>query len=97
MIANDTKMEWCGHRLYFLSETSPCEGCFFSDKDSCPDCDEGIWVEEKPSLWHTGTPTEEGWYVCKLRGVDIYETENYIGNEWGGYIEKWQKIDDEEN
>lgn len=42
--------------------------------------------------WHTGTPTEEGWYVCKLNGVDIYETHNYTGNNWCEHVEKWQKI-----
>lgn len=68
MIPNGEKMDWNGHHLVF---DIPCRGCFFADKDSCPDCDEGLWVEEKPSPWHTGTPTEDiqdndwytGWYT----------------------------------
>ena len=51
-------------------------------------------LDENP--WHTGTPTEKGWYVCKLKGVDIYETHNYTGNNWCEYVQKWQKIAKEE-
>ena len=45
MIPNGKKMNWKGHKLVFYSEKDPCAGCFFADKDECPDCDEGYWVE----------------------------------------------------
>lgn len=68
MIPNGKEMTLKGHRVVFESEPAPCRGCFFADKDSCPDCDEGIWVEESPYSWHTGTPTEEGDYLCWVKG-----------------------------
>ena len=44
--------------------------------------------------WHTGTPTEEGWYVCKLAGSDIIETHNFTGNNWNADLfEMWKKIE----
>lgn len=57
--------------------------------------------------WHTGTPTEEGWYLLKL--VDEYGRITYDANylrkgikgmEWkyaffGHVIIKWQRIEDE--
>ena len=65
MIENGKEMDWRGHHLVFESEPSNCRGCFFENRDSCPDCDKGIWVEDKAGdddTWHTGTPTEDGWY-----------------------------------
>lgn len=53
MIPNGKKMDWNGHNLTFESTTYHCRGCFFENKNECPDCDEGIWVEES-SFWHTG-------------------------------------------
>lgn len=64
-------------------------------------------VDENP--WHTGTPTEEGWYLLKL--VDEYGhityDANYLrkeikGMEWkyaffGHVIIKWQKIEENED
>lgn len=61
----------------------------------------------KKSPWHTGTPTEEGWYLLKL--VDEYGRITYYANylrkgkkgmEWkyaffGHVIIKWQSIEDE--
>lgn len=48
----------------------------------------------RPSPWHTGTPTEKGWYVCKLAGSDIYETHNFTGNNWDETLfDKWRKIE----
>lgn len=57
MIPNGKEMNWNGHHLVFESEPSKCVGCFFDDKNECPECDEGVWVEDSP--WHTGTPTKE--------------------------------------
>ena len=65
MIPNGKEMNWNGHHLVFESEPDRCRGCFFADKDSCPDCDEGAWVEDSP--WCTGIPTEEGWYLIKYK------------------------------
>ena len=65
MIPNGQEIIFDGHNLTFESDPSVCRGCFFEDRDSCPDCDEGIWVEEG-SPWHTGTPTENGYYLCKV-------------------------------
>ena len=67
------RMEYEGHHLRYQSD---CEGCFFDGKESCPDCDMGIWIEENPSPWHTGTPTEEGWYLlhypeCKEQPYEL--------------------------
>lgn len=91
MIPNGEKMNWNGHHLVF---DIPCRGCFFADKDECPECDEGLWVEDNPSPWHTGTPTEEGWYVCKMKGTDLYETQYFTGVNWNEeIIEAWQKIE----
>lgn len=69
MIPNGKEMTWEGHHLVFESEPSQCRGCFFDDKDSCPcQCDNGVWVEKNSSPWHTGTPTEEGDYLCWVKG-----------------------------
>lgn len=46
MIPNGKEMTWKGHHLVFESEPNPCRGCFFADKDECPDCDDGAWVED---------------------------------------------------
>ena len=47
MIPNGKEMTWNGHHLVFESEPDPCRGCFFADKNECPDCDEGAWVEDE--------------------------------------------------
>ena len=58
-----------------------------------PDLNKFDSIEIPESPWHTGTPTEEGWYVCKLAGSDIYETHNFTGNNWDETLfEKWQMI-----
>jgi len=99
------RMEYEGHHLRYQSD---CEGCFFDGKESCPDCDMGIWIEEKPSPWHTGKPTEEGWYLIKIKSDDeiIYDTDKLIqclwGLDWkyahqGQGILAWQKINEGEN
>ena len=55
--------------------------------------------------WHTGTPTEEGWYLLKVKSDDeiIYDTNRLIQCLWGfdwQYVHEeileWQKINDEE-
>ena len=65
-------------------------------------CEEG----ETEGNWHTGTPTEEGWYLMKVKLDDeiIYDT-NYLtpcvyGMDWRyahGEIIEWQKIEENED
>lgn len=69
MIPNGEEIIIDGHNLTFESEPSDCRGCFFENRDSCPDCDGGMWVEEGYP-WHTGTPTEEGWYLVAYQHKD---------------------------
>lgn len=38
---------------------------------------ENAW-NKRPNPWHTGTPTEEGWYLC------AYDTDIYLANYWVG-------------
>ena len=95
MITEGKEMTWNGHRLVFKYS---CGACFFKDKDECPDCVERIWVEENPSPWHTGTPTEEGWYLLAFieDGGRIYDANRLKNGIWEycliGDILKWQKI-----
>ena len=102
MIPNGKEMNWEGHRLRFESEHDICRGCFFCEKDSCPDCDEGAWIEDSP--WCTGTPTEEGWYLIAFtyefeEGVR-YTTDYFKDGKWAfpmvrdiSKLRAWQKIE----
>ena len=56
--------------------------------------------EEEQKRWHTGTPTEEGWYLleCSIDNSDeIYYVTDYWNNEVGYWIYnrviRWQKIE----
>lgn len=95
MIPNGKEMNWKGHKLRFESEPDRCRGCFFIDKDQCPDCDEGAWVEDSP--WCTGIPTEEGLYwVFAPQGKRKYTSDCFVdGNfiENGLHVVAWQKIE----
>lgn len=97
MIPNGKEIIIDGHKVVFESEPSDCRGCFFENRDSCPDCDEGIWVEEG-SPWHTGTPTEEGWYLIKYKhngGIRYIAMEN--PSKWVFINDdtlRWQKIEE---
>ena len=99
MIPDGTTMNWHGHKLVFESENDQCRGCFFADKNECPDCDEGAWVEDNPNPWHTGTPTEEGWYLLYIHGVFddkdryIYEADYYGKDYYGSMV--WAYKDEE--
>ena len=67
---------------------------------------EDINFSEVKNPWHTGTPTEEGWYLMKVKLDDeiIYDT-NYLtpcvyGMDWRYAHEEiieWQKIEEKEN
>ena len=104
VIPNGKEMTWNGHKLRFELSPSDCVGCFFKDKSECPDCDDGAWVEDNP--WCTGTPTEEGWYLLKIKSDDeiIYDTDKLIQCLWGldwkyahNEIIGWQKIEEKED
>lgn len=84
MIPNGEQMDWNGHNLIFESEPCSCRGCFFENRDSCPDCDEGIWVEDNPSPWHAGTPTEEGWYLVQHLSDAEYCGSKFFVARWDG-------------
>ena len=58
---------------------------------SCKNCDATIGIggsdneqkvteawNKRPNHWHTGTPTEDGWYLC------AYDTDIYLANYWCG-------------
>ena len=60
--------------------------------------------KKKESPWHTGAPTEEGWYLLKVKSDDeiIYDTNRLIQCLWGldwkyahEEIFGWQKIDED--
>ena len=48
------------------------------------------------SNWHTGKPTEEGWYLC-ASGDNFYCANYWQGgtwkNHWGGTLLAYQKIE----
>ena len=86
MIPNGKTMNWHGHHLTFESEDDWCRGCFFADKNECPDCDDGAWVEDNPNPWHTGTPTEEGEYVVWMRFPA-----DCVQEEQGALLANWDR------
>ena len=47
--------------------------------------DDAISTWNKRSNWHTGTPTETGWYLLKVKSDDeiIYDTNRLIQCLWG--------------
>lgn len=52
----------------------------------------------RPSPWHTGEPTEEGWYVIAFIGANKrieYASAVWCYNEWDAHcrILAWQKIE----
>ena len=57
-----------------------------------------LW-NTRPSLWHTGIPTEEGWYLVQTpAGWVVVQYDKIIG--WvkfkdKAYIKKWQKIEED--
>ena len=62
---------------------------------------ENAW-NKRPSPWHTGTPTEEGWYLLAVRheeGIDYYANRwiKIIDYQWMyamyGEVVAWQKIE----
>lgn len=81
-------------RIYNYYEVI-CSDCL-SRTEEYPTKEEAIEVwNNRPSPWHTGIPTDEGWYVCKLYDSDLYETQYFTNNNWDETLfEKWQKIEE---
>lgn len=56
----------------------------------------------RPNPWHTGTPTEDGWYLLAFieDGMMIYDANRLKNGIWVcwliGDIFKWQKIEEGE-
>lgn len=67
----------------------------FTDDDSAIEA----W-NKRPNPWHTGTPTEEGWYLLAFieDGRMIYDANRLRNGIWEcwllGDILKWQKIEE---
>lgn len=92
-----------GKRVIFFRDEEGCSGCAFQNDSSCPeDCDYGKFFE-LPNPWHTGTPTEEGNYLLRLRHANMkFDTANFRNGKFMSYhnhrhdpedIIKWQKIE----
>lgn len=67
-----------------------------------------LW-NNRPFPWHTGTPIEEGLYICKVsvKGADPWYILRWEKGRWGlqhlkvtnfylknRYVKKWQKLED---
>lgn len=59
-----------------------------------------IQEEKSQSKWHTGTPTEEGWYLCKSEHMVGYDVGYYVNGRFNRLhcfnqedITVWQKIE----
>ena len=52
----------------------------------------------RPSPWHTGTPTEDGWYLCERKKYEYrkYFVYRFKDGEWDYFLPenilRWQKI-----
>lgn len=62
------------------------------------------WFRALDNPWHTGTPTEEGWYLIKFvigkKGEEevCYRTEKYKPSLYCSFDNmKWQKIEENED
>ena len=58
----------------------------------------------RPNPWHTGTPTEEGWYLQRIKSKNkiSYDTDYYENGDWKypcvfREILAWQKIEENED
>lgn len=63
-----------------------------------PDLNKFDSIEIPESPWHTGTPTEEGWYTIAFIGANKrieYASAVWCYNEWDAHcrILAWQKIE----
>ena len=91
----------CGCRLFMESE-------LFHDEEGKQRQKEKL-IEKwntRPNPWHTGTPTEEGWYLFKwYDDKEYWFTVEYLTSKgiaekakWGSFNNcKWQKIEENED
>lgn len=63
-----------------------------------------IMIELDDTPWHTGTPTEEGWYLQRIKSKNniTYDTDYYENGDWKypcvfREIVAWQKIEEKED
>ena len=73
-----------------------CDDCF-ATSDHATNMEYAITLwNTRPNLWHTGTPTEEGWYLLAY-DENFYCSNYWKGgcwvNTWGGKLLAWQKIE----
>ena len=61
-----------------------------------------IQHKEMENPWHTGTPTEEGWYLTKVKVCDcdgsyffMYEAEEWVNRRHQQPVFAWQKIEED--
>ena len=92
------------HYNYVICSNDDCN----ANTGRCDTKDEAIakW-NTRPNPWHTGTPTEDGWYLVAFNyefeeGVR-YTTDYFKDGKWAfpmvrdiSKVVKWQKIEDEE-
>lgn len=62
-----------------------------------------VW-NERANSWHTGIPTEEGWYLQRIKSKNniTYDTDYYENGDWKHScifreIVEWQKIEEKNN
>ena len=83
------------------------QGCT-TEKEICEHIKQAIKTiiqhKETENTWHTGTPTEEGWYLFSYRYLDTirYGTDCFLDGKWvfspalNEKMLKWQKINEGE-
>lgn len=82
----------CGYEIY-------CEECG-SRVETYPSKEQAIEMwNRRPSPWHTGTPTEDGWYLveCQIGNFKFYATDhwnNKVGYWTVSKVIRWQKIEE---
>jgi hypothetical protein len=89
--------------VYGKPKEERCQAEFFMRSDTQEKVIEEITSKwnKRPNPWHTGTPTEEGWYLleCKIgNSEDTYFTTDHWSNAVGYWavngVIRWQKIDE---
>ena len=68
-------------KMYAFRETKPD---YFAGMNDVIESIEGLGKEELDNPWHTGTPTEEGYYLVQLRGY-------YYKDTIGKIVAKWER------
>ena len=96
----------------YVAEEGCCYDCPFGKSITCPCtqfCHVGgkltkvenhIEIKEPHEKWHTGTPTEGEWYLCKSEHMVGYDVGYYVNGRFNRLhcfnqedITEWQKIE----